>query len=244
MKRLHTHSQHFLRSPALVKELIGHSKLKKHETVIDIGAGSGVISSVLAGRVARVIAVEVEPQTANILRNNMRQFDNVTVHEASFLNMELPKEPYSIFANIPFNLSSPIVHRLIETDRPPRTAYFIFQKQFARKLVASDTTHFTGQLGMLLGARYEVKIRKPLRKTDFFPNPAVDTVFIEMVHRDTPLVPTKRFADYERFTVECFSDPTIYRKMPLAEAGISAERKPSQLSLEQWVNLFKKQARY
>ncbi|NCO10445.1 methyltransferase [Candidatus Saccharibacteria bacterium] len=244
MKRLHTHSQHFIRRPALVKELIGHSKLKKHETVIDIGAGSGVISSVLATRVKQVVAVEVESRTVEILKKNLQAFDNVSIYEGNFLDMELPHEPYSIFANIPFHLSSPIIRRLIETNQPPRTAYFILQKQFAKKLVASDITHFTGQLGMLLGARYEVKVRKPLRKTDFWPHPAVDTVFLEMICRETPLVQASRFEAYEKFTVECFSDPTIYRKLPLAEAGVSAEKKPSQLSLEQWVHLFKTQTHY
>lgn len=51
MKRLHTYAQqHFLRSPRLVAELIGHSNIRKNDTVYDLGAGSGVIASVLARR--------------------------------------------------------------------------------------------------------------------------------------------------------------------------------------------------
>ncbi len=244
MKRLHTYSQHFLRSPSLVKALIGHSKLKKHDLVLDIGAGSGVISSALATRVARVIAIEPEPATAKKLRQNMRRYDNVTIVEADFMTMKLPTEPYNIFANIPFHLSSPIIHRLIDTPTPPQKTYLIVQKQFARKLIAEDARFFTGQLGMLLGARYTVKIRKPLQKTDFWPHPAVDTVFIEILLREDPLVPLARMNAYETFTKECFSDPHTLQKMPLTRAGLNLDAKPSQLSLQQWIALFHAQTRY
>lgn len=238
MKRLHTHSQHFLRSPTLVKELFGHSNLRAGETVIDIGAGSGVITSVLAQKVNQVIAVEVEPTTLAILRKNVEKYENVHVVQGDFLTMDLPQTPYSIFANIPFHLSSPIIERIITTDRPPRLAYLIVQKQFARKLVATDNRFFTGQLGMLLGARYDVRIRKPLKKTDFWPHPAVDTVFLEIKRLDTPRITPQEFAAYQKMTVSCFSDPHAYRRLPLVSQGISPEKKPSQLTIDQWVGLF------
>ena len=65
-------SQHFLRSPRLALMLIGHSNLKKHDTVIDIGAGSGVITFALSKRVNQVIAVEKDPVVANKLRQNLK----------------------------------------------------------------------------------------------------------------------------------------------------------------------------
>lgn len=244
MKRLHTHSQNFLRSPNLVKELLGHSKIKPTDTVIDIGAGSGVITSVLAQRVKKVIAIEVEGKTAEILRRNTEKYPNVTVYHGDFLSMKLPNEPYSIFANIPFHLSSPIIDRLIHTERPPQKTYIILQKQFARKLVATDNRYFTGQLGMLLGARYDVKIRKPLRKTDFWPHPAVDTVFIEIILKNEPLVDAENFSAYKNMTVECFSDPRKYTKLPLAKAGIKEGTKPSQLTVDQWVKLYQMSVRF
>lgn len=244
MKRLHTYGQHFLRRPSLVKELLGRSTIKPSETVIDIGAGSGVITSVLAQTVKRVIAVEVEAKAADILQQNMAKYPNVTIYRGDFLSMPLPAGEYSIFANIPFNLSSPIIHRLIETDQPPRAAYLIVQKQFGRKLVATDTTHFTSQLGMVLGARYDVKVRKKLERTDFWPHPAVDTVFIEILRRQTPLIPAGHLKAYQKFTEECFSDPKKLTKMPLEAVGIPPKASPSRLHLEQWVALFKAQTHY
>src|SRR5690606_15650764 len=143
MKRLAHYSQYFLRSPRLIKELVGHAKLRKTDLVYDIGAGSGAISAVLAGACAKVIAVEAEPRMAGKLRDNMRQYGNVEVREGDFLAMPLPNGRYKVFANIPFHISSQIVRKLVEADNPPEIAYLVVQKQFAHKLVPS-AERFTG----------------------------------------------------------------------------------------------------
>lgn len=173
-------SQHFLRSPRIALMLIGHSNIKKRDLVIEIGAGSGVITSALANRCRQVIAVESDHETAEKLRANLtsRGIENVTVVEQDFLDYTLPKEPYKIFSNPPFHLSSVIVHKLLEAENPPESFYLILQKQFALKLLNTDR-HYTSQLGEALIQKYQTKIRYPLRPTDFTPPPAVPTVLFE-----------------------------------------------------------------
>lgn len=243
MKRLAHYSQYFLRSPRLIKELVGHSTISKHDTVYDIGAGSGVISSVLATRAKEVVAVEYEPRMASKLRDNMAAHPNVRVHQGDFLTMELPKTPYKIFANIPFHLSSPIVRKLTEADHPPTAIYLIVQKQFANKL-RSDSDQFTGQLGMMIGPRFTVRIRKKLQRTDFWPHPAVDTVMVELLLRDVPLIPTAKLPAYRTMIAECFADPKKFARLPRTKAALSLEIKPSQMTLDDWVRLFQLQTIY
>ncbi len=175
-----TLSQHFLKSPRLALVLIGHSNLKKRDLVVEIGAGSGVITSALSYRVRQVIAVEPDHVTAEKLRENLkkREIENVTVVEKDFLEMKLPEEPYKVFSNPPFHLSSAIVHKLIESDNPPEASYLILQKQFALKLLNTDR-HYTSQLGLKLIQSYNTKIKLPLKATDFTPPPAVPTVLFE-----------------------------------------------------------------
>jgi 23S rRNA (adenine-N6)-dimethyltransferase len=211
--------------------------------VYDIGAGSGVISSVLAERAQSVVAVEFEPRMATKLRANMQKYPNVTVHQGDFLKMPLPAGPYKIFANIPFHLSSPIVRRLAEADNPPVATYLIVQKQFANKLLP-DFDGFTGQLGMMIGPIFAVKIRKRLQRTDFYPHPNVDTVMVELILRPEPLIAPERMPAYRQFIEGCFSDPKIFTKMPRERAGISLDMKPSQMKLAQWTELFNSQQRY
>ena len=244
MKRRADYSQNFLRSPKLVESLIGRSNLTANDTVYDLGAGSGIISSALARKVKKVIAVEYEPGAAKTLIHNMKEYPNVSVKIGDVMKLNLPTTPYKIFANIPFHLSSPITQRFINSPMAPDAAYLIVQKQFGRKLIATDTTHFTGQLGMLLGAEYKVKIIKSLRKTDFWPHPAVDTVFIEMIKRSQPLVQKNRLSAYSQFTIQCFSDPKKLAKMPLEVIGQVPGASPSRLSLDQWVILFNSQKIY
>ena len=181
-------SQHFLRSPRLALILIGHSNLKKRDTVLEIGAGSGVITSALAHRVNRVIAIEPDPKTAAKLRENLakRGIENVEVVEQNFQNYTLPDDTYKVFANPPFHLSSEIMHSLIEAKHPPEAIYLILQKQFALKLL-NNTRHYTSKLGFQLTRDYDTKIRLPLRPTDFTPPPAVPCVFFEAKRRKTVL---------------------------------------------------------
>ena len=175
-------SQHFLRSPKLAGFLIGHSNIKKRDVVIDIGAGSGVITSALARRCKRVIAVEPDAETAALLRKNTKRCGNVVIVEKDFLEMELPDGPYKIFANPPFHLSSAILHKLDEAKNPPDAIYLILQKQFALKLLNNDR-HYTSQLGKQLYIQYAPRIRLPLRSNYFTPPPAVPTVLLELKKR-------------------------------------------------------------
>lgn len=180
MSRNHLMSQHFLRNPRLALILIGHSNLKKRDTIVEIGAGSGVITSALSHRVNKVIAIEPDSIAAAKLRTNLTKHGctNVEIIESDFLAYELPDNPYKVFANPPFHLSSAILHKLIEADNPPEAIYLILQKQFALKLLNNDR-HYTSQLGLKLTKDYQTRIRLPLKPTDFTPPPAVPTVLFE-----------------------------------------------------------------
>lgn len=186
--------QNFLRSPKLALFLIGHSNIKKRDLVIDIGAGSGVITSALAKRCKKVIAVEKDAETAKRLRENLtrQNITNVEVFEGDFREMKLPDEPYKVFANPPFSLSAEVFYKLLnlenldgkickkegEAPRRPEAIYLILQKQLALKLIITER-HYTSQLGRLLTENYATKIRLPLKPTDFTPPPKVPTVLFE-----------------------------------------------------------------
>ena len=186
--------QNFLRSPKLALFLIGHSNIKKRDLVIDIGAGSGVITSALARRCKKVIAVEKDAETAKRLRENLvkQNITNVEVFEGDFREMKLPDEPYKVFANPPFSLSAEVFYKLLnlenldgkickkegEAPRRPEAIYLILQKQLALKLIITER-HYTSQLGRLLSDDYATRIRLPLKPTDFTPPPKVPTVLFE-----------------------------------------------------------------
>ena len=173
-------SQHFLKSPRFALMLVGHSNIKKRDLVLDIGAGSGVITFALSKKAREVWAIEPDRETAEKLKENIKKYnlENINVIEKDFLELELPEEPYKVFSNPPFHLSSKIVHKLLEAKNPPESFYLILQKQFALKLLNTDR-HYTSQLGQELIKEYQTKIKYPLKSTDFTPPPAVPTVLFE-----------------------------------------------------------------
>lgn len=238
MARKHEYDQHFLRSPRLVAELIGHSSIRRRDVVYDFGSGSGVISSVLARRAHRVVAVEHEAEALANLRRNLGSLQQVTIVDGDMLDVILPDESYKVFSNPPFSLSSPLLHRLVEADNRPRAIYLILQKQFALKLVPSNR-HFTSALGITVASRYDARIRRPLKRTDFTPPPAVDTILLELKLRETPLVDDAHYLRFCKFVERGFRDAAFFAKLPRQEREISPERKPSELTPEQWVELYR-----
>jgi len=233
MKRLHTQSQNFLRSPTLVKKLVGHSNLKKSDTVYDLGAGSGTITSVLAKTCEKVVAVEYDKRMVQKLRDNVGSNSNVSIVSGDVLSVPLPESDYKVFANIPFHLSSPIVRRLTEADNPPKAIYLIVQKHFAKKLLINGD-HFTGLLGACITPRFTARIRYRLERTDFWPHPAVDTVFIELLLREQPLIATEQLHRYREFVETCFSRQKYFETFKTG-------KRPSEMTTDEWVNLFARQ---
>ena len=193
--------QHFLKSPKFALMLIGHSNIRKNDTVVEIGAGSGVITTALSKRCKVVYAIEPDHETAEKLRANLKRFgaENVIVIEKDFRDIAFPEEPYKVFCNPPFRFSSEIFYKLLNLENQdgkiiekslnknalknaahlkPKSIYLILQKNLALKLINTDR-HYTSQLGQILIKYYDTKIRLPLKKTDFTPPPAVDTVLFE-----------------------------------------------------------------
>lgn len=235
--RRHDYSQHFLRNPHFVQRLVDKAGITDADIVYDLGAGSGVITSALTSRAGRVVAVELEQAVARKLRANTQAYSNVLVIEDDILTTPLPNGSYKVVANIPFHLSSQIVRRLTESANPPSECFLIVQKQFAQKLVL-DNGHFTGALAMMIAPWFTVGIVQALRRSDFSPQPNVDTVLLKIARRQTILLPQEYAERYRAFVAGCYHDPKIFAKTPRRASGIDELLKPSQLSLEQWVQLF------
>lgn len=242
MSRNHLYQQHYLKSPRLVAELIGHTNIRKNDTVYDLGAGSGVISVVLARRCKEVVAVENEKKALLSLSNNLKKYENTRIIAKDLLNLKIPTQPYKIFANIPFGVSSEVVEKFCFSQNPPKSLNLIVQKQFALKLVESDR-HFNSALGAMLWPWFSVRIRKPLKKSDFTPPPSVDTVLLEIKPLTEPALPTREIFRYTSFVVNSFQSQKFFGSLSLSKAGIKEEKKPSELSSGEWIRLFKRAAK-
>jgi 23S rRNA (adenine-N6)-dimethyltransferase len=86
---------------------------------------------------------------------------------------------------------------------------------------------------MAIAPWWAVRIRRPLRKTDFTPPPAVDTVLLELKPHETPLLDRSQQVAYTDFVMECYAAPRFY-----ARVGGVKEKRPSTLTVDEWLRLF------
>ena len=124
--------QNFLKDKRVARRIVAESGVGKGDLVVELGAGGGMLTRQLA-RVAReVVAVEYDPYWVLHLRERFSDDDNVRVVEGDALTVRLPEEPFVVVANIPFNTTTSILHRLLDDPTGPLwSTHLLVQKQVA-----------------------------------------------------------------------------------------------------------------
>jgi 23S rRNA (adenine-N6)-dimethyltransferase len=241
-------SQNFLVDRRAIDALVDGSGVGPGDLVLDIGAGNGLISTVLARRGARVQAIERDPGLAERLRAKFATWPSVTVVEADVLAMPWPAEPFCVVANIPFGITTKILRRLLDSAGLAR-ADMIVQAEVARKRGA-------GGRGTLLNACWEPWFEfgtgARIPAAAFRPRPRVDAAVLIVTRRDPPLVDVASRRDYVGFVTAAFEGarPTVASALARAlprtrfvglarELGFGADALPSHLDVHQWAGLFR-----
>jgi 23S rRNA (adenine-N6)-dimethyltransferase len=242
------YSQNYLTDERLVATLIEKSSLGSGDIVYEIGPGKGILTRQLARICKQVIAIEKEARLAAWLRQKFACQPEVTIRMGDCLQDRLPNEPFKVFANIPFNITSAIVTRLTTTARPPEDAYLIMQREAAEMYLGKPNEILRT---VLLKPWFEVEVMHRFRRRDFTPAPRVDVVLLRLRKRGPPLVSLKRRQCFRDFVVYSFTawKPSlrhtykgIFTRPQLkhiqAGSGINLDGSPTSLTFDQWLILF------
>lgn len=241
-------SQNFLRRPGLVASLVERANIARGDLVIEIGPGRGIITRQLASRAGRVMAVEVDRRLVTDLRTSFQGSPNVEIVEADFLRWPLPRGPYKVFANIPFNITADIVRRLTEDENSPQAAYLIMQDEAAFRFMGKPKD---SQTSILLKPWFEVEIVVNIDKREFSPVPKINAVLAEFRKREPPLLdpPSRQwFKDFVVYgynqwqptVLDAFRNVFSHKQRSIIVRDMMIEgAKPSDLTFEQWLKLFK-----
>jgi len=173
-------SQNFLYSRKLVSKLVGSSSIAKNDLCLEIGPGKGIITQQLVKQAGRVIAIELDSQLFAQLKTNFRYVDNLAVYHQNFLNFQLPKTTYKVFANIPFAIEGQIIRKLIDNSNPPDDCYLVLNKQLANRLVANFKENL---FSIIHKPFFGFEICYQFKKTDFAPMTSVDTVLFRFTKK-------------------------------------------------------------
>ncbi len=235
------HTQNFLRHPSRIERLLDLTNLQPHDLVLDLGAGRGELTTHLARRCRGVVAVEKDPLLVAGLRLRFADASNVSVREADALAVRLPREPYKVIANIPFDITTRLVRRLTSAAYAPLDSYLAIQAEAAARVLGQPRASL---FSALVKPWFDARIVHRFQRYDFAPPPRVEVVFLRLHKRGPPLVAEGDAMFYRDLLTYCFSSarPTLKATLaPLVGArrfqhlGLAPAATPASLQLSDWL---------
>ena len=248
-------SQNFLTDPAALDAIVSAAELAPGDRVVEVGPGLGVLTRRLLAAGASVLAVELDARLAAFLRRELGEVAGFDLIEADALAIHprdcFPGEDFKLVANIPYHITSPLLHAFLEGERPPTLAVLLVQLEVAERVAAPP-----GQMSYLSVfvqnvAEAEVVARVPAAA--FEPAPDVDSAILRLRRRAAPEVPPGEGRELLYRVVQAgFRQRrkqlhnALGRELPVSGAdldaalstcGIDRDRRAQTLSLPEWACL-------
>lgn len=244
-------SQNFIKDERLVRSLVDTAHISQNDTVVEIGAGRGSITRVLAERAGKVIAVERDAKLARELSSTFGFNPNVSIVDEDFMVYQLPNEKYKVVANIPFNKTAEIMNKLFYGKNGPTQAYLIMQEEAAKLYCGRPKQSLKS---ILLQARYQANILRKIDKREFIPQPKVDAAYVSFVLKESPEIndnDLKSFQDLVAYGyIHHAKDKSALRVLKDSKVFTSGQveyfernlgignRKVNELNFSDWVRIF------
>jgi len=176
--------QHFLRDPLVIERILASAKFDKNSTVLEIGSGMGALTFPLASCVRHLIAVEKDGTLAEKLRAGLARegIDNVTLIHEDILKLDmarLSEEKIEVIGNIPYNISSPLIEKLIRNRGLISRAILTLQHELAARLTASPGNKQYGALTVLIQYHAHLSPLLEVPRQAFYPMPKVSSTVVQ-----------------------------------------------------------------
>jgi 16S rRNA (adenine1518-N6/adenine1519-N6)-dimethyltransferase len=225
--------------------------------VLEIGAGDGTLTAPLAERCRRVIAVETDRRCVARLRERFPEGGPVEVVEADILRFDLerlrPDAPLACVSNLPYNIATAVLDRLLQARGIFTLLVLMFQKEVARRLLATPGDSAYGSLSVATQYRAEASLVCSVPPGAFAPPPEVESAVVRLLPRPEPLLPPAQERTLEAIVRGGFSHrrktflnalSRSGRQIPaegvaaaLDAMGISPRARAEEISLDQYLTL-------
>ena len=193
----HDLGQHFLYDEALLCSLVKATGVGNGDGVLEIGPGAGTLTRCLCEAAGRVAAIEVDKDVIPFLRVATERFDNLTIVQGDVRKVDLHEvcrelgENFLVIANIPYNITTPLLECLWQSGLSIRQISVMVQKEVADKLMAEPSTPAYGLLSVQCQYRTRPELVAIVPAERFTPPPKVDSAFVRMDMRAQPPAPVK-----------------------------------------------------
>lgn len=221
--------QNFLTDFNIIHKILKTADLQSSDNLLEVGPGRGALTDLLAARAARLIAVEFDRDLAALLRDRFAGNDQVLIHEQDILKVNfeqlLGNDRYKVVANLPYNISTPVLFRFLEERHRLSKLVVMLQKEVGERLAAAPDCSEYGVLTILFRQWFEVKREFFVSPGCFFPAPKIDSVVISLLPLAVSRVEVGDQHLFERLVKAAFAmrRKTLWNCLKcseLAEAGL------------------------
>jgi 16S rRNA (adenine1518-N6/adenine1519-N6)-dimethyltransferase len=247
--------QNFIVDHSILLRIVEAAEIHVDDQVLELGAGTGVLTRELAKHARRVVAVELEREMLSLLVKTTRNYTNVELLERNLLYVDptevFGSEPYKLVANLPYYITAPTFRHFLESANQPRLFVVMVQYEVAQRIVAGPGDMSLLGVSIQFYGRPSIIEYVPARA--FYPAPKVDSAILRIDLKDeVPLTPGKRDSFF-RLVQAGFSQRRkqihnslthgLHRKNVEVQAGLLAanidpSRRAETLSIEDWLRLW------
>ena len=247
--------QNFLVDRAILQRIIEAAEIEPNDQVLEVGAGTGVLTRELAKHARRVVAVELERDMLALLAKTTGEFRNVELLARNLLYLDpqevFEQEPYKLVANLPYYITAPTFRHFLESGNAPRLLVVMVQYEVAQRIVAGPGD--LSLLGVSIQFYGQPKIIAHVPARAFYPAPKVDSAILRVdLRKQVPLTPEQRdsffrlvqagFAERRKQLHNSLTHHLHQKneevRASLTAANIDPSRRAETLSIEDWLRLW------
>jgi 16S rRNA (adenine1518-N6/adenine1519-N6)-dimethyltransferase len=254
--------QNFLIDRSVLMHIVEAAEIDAGDAILEVGAGTGVLTRELAKRARRVVAVELERDILFLLEETTSGYSNVELLARNLLYLDplevFGQAPYKLVANLPYYITAPTFRHFLESANPPQLLVVMVQYEVAQRIVAGPGDLSLLGVSIQFYGQPDIIARVPAHA--FYPAPKVDSAIVRVeVKPQVPLTPEER-KSFFRVVQAGFSQrrKQLHNSLThgytrnidkrsahedvrswLAAANIDASRRAETLSIEEWLRLWK-----
>ena len=240
--------QNFLHSKHIIDGIIRALHLQPADHVLEIGPGLGALTAPLLQTLHRLTAIEIDRDLQAHLRETYGVDGQLTVIDADALTIDYSQfgQQLRIIGNLPYNISTPLLLRLLHYTSSIDDMHFMLQKEVVARMAASPGCKAYGRLSVMLQYYCTVEHLFDVPPEAFDPQPKVDSAVVRLTpHTQSPYPPVE-FADLERLVACAFSMrrktlannlKPVMSAAKLSSLGIDPVMRPEQISVMDYVRI-------
>jgi len=250
--------QSFLMEQNVIRKISAIAQVTKNDIVVEIGAGIGVLTEDLARNAAKLIAVELDDQLVEVLKDKLLKYNNVQIYPGDILKFDFGaiardgQQKIKVIGNVPYNISSPVLFHLLSFRKIIDSFILMLQKEVIQRLVASPGGKDYGVPSVILQMFAKVEKVLDVPACCFYPRPKVESSLIKGFFLERPLVELADEDFFIRLVRDAFAQrrkmlinnlkkskllegvSELFLKEALKLAGIDGQRRGETLSIEEF----------